>query len=126
MTQTITPYLLYEDAAAAMDFLSRAFGFEEAMRTAMPDGRVRHAEMKLGDGEIMLGQPEEPRSPKTFGGTPVLMYVYVDDVDAHCEHARAAGAEIAYEPRDEEYGHRTYNARDPEGHSWYFAQPING
>ncbi|SRR5712691_7714350 len=125
MAQTITPYLLYEDAAAAMDFLSRAFGFEETMRT-MRNGRVGHAEMRLGDGEIMLGQPEQPTSPKRFGGTPVLMYIFIDDVGAHCERARAAGAEIAYEPRDEEYGHRTYHARDPEGHSWYFAQPIDG
>jgi|SRR5712691_6424271 len=126
MTQTITPYLLYEDAAAAMDFLGRAFGFEETMRMPAPDGRVGHAEMKLGDGQIMLGQPEAPTSPKRLGGTPVLMYIYIDGVDAHCERARGAGAEIAQEPRDEEYGDRTYHARDPEGHSWYFAQRIAG
>ena len=126
MAQTITPYLLYEDAAGAMDFLARAFDFEETTRMAMPDGRVGHAEMKLGDAEIMLGQPEQPMSPKRLGGTPVLMYVYITDLDAHCERARRAGAEIADEPEDQEYGDRRYHARDREGHSWYFAERING
>lgn len=126
MAQTVTPYLLYEDAAGALDFLARAFGFEETTRMAMPDGRVSHAEMKLGDGEIMLGQPEDGyRNPKQLGGTTVLMHVYVDDVDAHCERARAGGAEIADEPADQEYGDRRYHARDPEGHSWYFAQRVD-
>lgn len=124
MTQTVFPYLLYEDAAAALDFLARAFGFEETLRMPAPDGRVAHAETKLGEGKIMLGQPEQPTSPKRLGGTPVLMYVYVEDVNAHCERARAAGAEIADEPKDQEYGERTYHARDPEGHSWYFAQRL--
>jgi len=127
MAQTVTPYLLYEDAAGALDFLARAFGFEETTRMAMPDGRVSHAEMKLGDGEIMLGQPEDGyRNPMQLGGTTVLMHVYVDDVDAHCERARAGGAEIADEPADQEYGDRRYHARDPEGHSWYFAQKLDG
>ena len=127
MAQTVNPYLLYEDAAAALDFLARAFGFEETMRMPRPDGSVGHAEMKLGEGRIMLGQPErEFRNPKRLGGATVLMYIYIDDVDAHCERARAAGAEIADEPTNQEYGERTYHARDPEGHSWYFAQPISG
>ena len=127
MTQKINPYLLYEDAAAALDFLARAFGFEETMRMPRQDGSVGHAEMKLGHGRIMLGQPErEYRNPKRLGGATVLMYIYIDDVDAHCERARAAGAEIAGEPTDQEYGERTYDARDPEGHSWYFAQPLSG
>jgi len=127
MAQTINPYLLYADAAGALDFLSRAFGFEETMRMPRPDGSVGHAEMKLGDGRIMLGQPErEYRNPQQLGAATVLLYVYVDDVDAHCERARAAGAEIANEPADQPYGERTYDAHDPEGHSWYFAEQING
>jgi PhnB protein len=120
--QAITPYLLYEDAAAALEFLSRAFGFEETVRMPMPDGRIGHAEMKLGDAEIMLGQPDPPKSPRTLGGTPVLMYTYIDRLDAHCERARAAGAEIVDEPEDQEYGDRRYHALDLEGHSWYFAE----
>jgi PhnB protein len=124
--QTIYPYLLYEDAAAALSFLSRAFGFEETMRMPNPDGRVGHAEMELGDQKIMLGQPEEPRSPKRLGGTPVLLYVYVEALDEHCERARAAGATIDEEPADQEYGDRRYHALDPEGHSWFFAERLDG
>jgi PhnB protein len=123
VVQTITPYLLYEDAAAALDFLSRAFGFEELRRITGPGGRVDHAEMRIGDGEVHLGQPGEPTSPTRFGGTAVQLYVYVADVDAHVRRARAAGAEIVDEPEDQPYGDRRYHARDPEGHAWYFAQP---
>jgi len=126
LMQTITPYLLYEDAARALDFLSRAFGFEEKRRITTPDGHVGHAEMRFGDGEIHLGQPEQPSSPRSYGGTPVLLYVYVEAVDEHCSRARAAGAEIVDEPADQEYGERRYHCRDPEGHSWYFAQPLRG
>lgn len=121
--QTVTPYLLYEDAEAALGFLSRAFGFEETRRNSLPDGQVSHAEMSYRGGEIHLGQPSQPSSPRSYGGTTVLLYVYVDDVDAHCEQARAAGAEIVDEPADQPYGERRYHCRDLEGHSWYFAQP---
>jgi len=122
--QTITPYLLYEDAAAALDFLSRAFGFEELTRITEPGGRVDHAEMRIGEGEVHLGQPDEPTSPNRLGGTAVQLYVYVADVDAHFARARAAGAKIEDEPADQDYGDRRYHARDPEGHSWYFAAPL--
>jgi uncharacterized glyoxalase superfamily protein PhnB len=122
--QTITPYLLYDDAGAALDFLSRAFGFEETRRMTSDSGRVSHAEMTYRGGEIFLGQPPQPSSPRSYGGTTVLVCVYVDDVDVHCEKARAAGAEIVDEPADQDYGERRYHCRDPEGHSWYFARPI--
>ena len=122
--QTITPYLLYENADAAIDFLSRAFGFEETRRITTPGGEVGHAEMTYHSGEIHLGQPAQPSSPRSYGGTPVHLYVYVDDIDAHWMHAREAGAEIVEEPADQPYGERRYHARDPEGHSWYFAQPL--
>jgi uncharacterized glyoxalase superfamily protein PhnB len=120
--QTVTPYLLYEDAAAALEFLTEAFGFEETMRIETLDGRVAHAEARIGDGEVHLGQPMKPTSPTRIGGTSVLLYVYVPDVDAHCAVARAAGAKIVDEPADQPYGERRYHARDPEGHSWYFAE----
>ena len=123
MTKVI-PYLLYEDGAGALDFLSRAFGFHETLRSE-DEGRVAHAEMTLGEGRIMLGQPAEGyRNPRNLGANSTLMYVYVDDVDAHCEQARNAGAEIVAEPADQEYGDRHYHARDPEGHDWYFAQTV--
>jgi PhnB protein len=124
--QTVTPYLLYEDAAAAIEFLQRAFGFQEIRRMTSPDGRVGHAEIRLGEGEVHLGQPDEPTSPRRLGGATVLLYVVVEDVDAHFARAKAAGAEIIDAPEDQDYGDRRYAARDPEGHVWYFAQPLPG
>ena len=120
----IAPYLLYEDGAAAIDFLTNAFGFEVVMR--MEDGGVvNHAELKLGDDTVMLGHPgPDYESPKKTGYSNALVHVYVDDVDTHFERAKAAGAEIVTEPADQEYGDRRYDARDPEGHSWFFATPI--
>ena len=123
MTQTVIPYLLYEDAAGALDFLSKAFGFQETFRSEDGD-RIAHAEMTLGEGRIMLGQPGEDFTSANDRGGTVLLYAYVDDVDGHCERARRAGAEIVEEPADQEYGERVYHARDPEGHDWYFGQPV--
>lgn len=123
--QTITPYLLYEDVASALDFLSRAFGFEETLRYTGSEGYVNHAEMRLGDGTIFLGDPgDDYRNPKRLGQETVGVYVYVDDVDALHERARAAGAEITEEPVDQDYGDRRFAARDPEGHVWWFATAI--
>lgn len=125
MAQTITPYLLYEDGAAAIEFLTSAFGFREVLRSQSPEGRVWHAELAIGDGEIMLGEPgPQYKSPKRLGETTVGIHVYVADVDGHYERARAAGAEIRAEPADQEYGDRRYTAVDPEGHEWFFAQKI--
>jgi uncharacterized glyoxalase superfamily protein PhnB len=122
-TQTITPYLLYEDVAAALAWLNRAFGFEETLRFTDPGGNVSHAEAWLGDSAVYLGDPGgEYRNPKRLGEATVGVYVLVDDVDAHYEGANAAGAEILAEPEDQEYGDRRYTARDLEGHHWFFAQ----
>ncbi|MHB1242729.1 MAG: VOC family protein [Gaiellaceae bacterium] len=122
--QTITPYLLYKDVDAALAFLAKAFGFVEVLRYAGAEGYVNHAEMRVGDGRIYLGDPgEQYRSPADQGGETVGIYVQVDDVDAHFQRAQAAGAEIREEPADQEYGERRYTARDPEGHLWFFAQP---
>jgi uncharacterized glyoxalase superfamily protein PhnB len=123
--QTITPYLLYEDVDPALSFLSKAFGFREVLRYTGEAGYVNHAEMRIGDGKIYLGDPgDHYRNPKKLGNETVGIYVIVDDVDAHFERAKAAGAEIREEPTDQEYGERRYTAVDPEGHHWYFAQPI--
>ena len=124
MSQTITPYLLYEDGAAAVDFLTRAFGFEEVLRHRSPEGRTWHAELRLGDGHVYLGQPGGGYRGPRGAGVTVGIHVYVDDVDAHHERARSAGAEIREEPSDQEYGDRRYTARDPEGHEWFFAQRV--
>jgi uncharacterized glyoxalase superfamily protein PhnB len=123
--QTFTPYLLYEDVEAALDFLTRAFGFEETLRYAGTAGHIDHAEMAYGDGLLMMGDPgDEYRNPKRLGVASVQIYVDVADVDATYERAKAAGAEIIEEPADQEYGMRRFGAQDPEGHSWWFAQQI--
>ena len=120
----IAPYLLYEDGAAAIDFLTKAFGFEEVMR-ADEGGVVNHAELRLGDDSIMLGSPgEDYKSPRTADHYTALVHVYIDDVDGHFERAKAAGAEIVMEPTDQEYGDRRYDAKDPEGHFWSFATTL--
>ena len=121
----ITPYLLYEDVAGALDWLARTFGFSERMRLPGPDGVINHAEMELADGVIMLGHPgSDYRSPKRLGHVTQHLYVYVDDVDKHFEHARGKGATILAEPEDQFYGDRRYGVEDIEGHHWYFAQHV--
>lgn len=122
----VIPYLLYEDVAAALDWLARAYGFRERLRYAGEDGTVNHAEMTVGsDAAIMLGWPgPDYRNPKRSRAASVLIHVVVDDVDAHHARAREAGAVILREPADEAYGDRRYDAEDPEGHRWSFAQPI--
>ena len=125
--QVVNPYLLYEDCDAALDFLSRAFGFEEVLRYTGEGGYVNHAEMKVGsEGRIFMGDPgEHYKNPKRLGQETVGLYVYVDDdVDACCERARRAGAQITEEPTDQEYGERRFTAEDLEGHVWYFARQI--
>ena len=125
--QVVTPYLLYQDCEAALEFLSRAFGFEESLRYTGEQGYVNHAEMHIGDGGVIyMGDPgDEYRNPKELGQETVGIYVEVEDgVDALCDRAREAGAEIVEEPADQEYGHRRFTARDPEGHMWYFAQAL--
>ena len=125
MPQTITPYVLYRDGAAAVDYLTRTFGFEGVMRSHSPEGRVWHAELRLGDGHVYLGEPgPDYRNPSELGGVTVAIHVYVDDVDAHFARAREAGAEVEGEPEDRPYGDRVYHARDPEGHDWFFGQHL--
>ena len=121
----ITPYLLCEDVDAQLDWLRRAFGFEERHVVRDLDGAARHAEMAFEGGLVMLGRPGgDYRNPGRVGAVTQGQYVYVQDVDAHCARAREAGAEVFAEPEDQEYGDRRYAARDPEGHEWYFAQRL--
>lgn len=126
----ITPYLLYEDAAAALDWLGGAFGFRERMRQQDADGRIAHAEMELGapgeaDGVIMMGTPgSDYRNPKRLGAATVLVHLYVADADAYFERATAAGATVLAEPETKPYGDRNFMVADPEGHYWSFAQRV--
>jgi PhnB protein len=126
-TQTITPYLLYEDVEAAIEWLAGAFAFREVDRTTGAAGGI-HTELEIAaDGtRIYAGSPPQGfRNPRKVGST-TLMYVLVDDVDAHHARAKEAGAEIVEELTDLPYGHRRYTCTDPEGHQWTFAAPIAG
>ena len=121
----VAPYLLYEDVAGMLDWLGRAFGFTETVRMDGGQPYVSHAEMDVPGGSIMMGDPgDDYRNPKHLGAHTFLVHVYVDDVDAHHERARAAGATILEEPADQFYGDRRYAAEDPEGHQWMFAQHV--
>ena len=126
----VVAYLCYEDAPAAIEFLCKAFGFEETFRYAMPDGRIGHAELAYqGTRAIYLASVWEEmgfQSPKDLAGVHCQMACQVDDVDAHHERARDAGAIIAAAPQDQEHGDRMYRAVDPEGHRWMFSMPIKG
>lgn len=118
----IFPALRYEDANTAIEWLKRAFGFQEKAVYRSEDGAVNHAELALGAGIVMLGQSRGP--DRLDGGTPhastASIYIVVADPDAHYERARAEGTEIVRELTDEDYGSREYSARDPEGNLWSF------
>ncbi len=120
--------LFYRDPWTALDWLEKAFGFERSMVIENKDGHLEHAEMRFGDGYIMLGYEwaDFVASPASIGGKNTQsIHVHLQDgIDAHCERAKAAGAEILMAPADQFYGDRTYRARDPEGHVWTFAQTV--
>ncbi|GAB5447312.1 VOC family protein [Gymnodinialimonas sp.] len=110
---SIVPYLSYKDGAAAIDFLTQAFGFRVNIRADDPEGGVLHAELVYGDGVILMGTADLPK------GSPGI-YLVVEDVDAHHTTAMAAGATEVYPPEDTEWGTRRYRCTDPEGHEWTF------
>jgi uncharacterized glyoxalase superfamily protein PhnB len=118
------PGMRYRDANRAIEFLCEAFGFEKQLVVPGENDTVAHAQLKLGAGMIMLGsyRAEEPGmdTPNELGTHTQANYTVVEDVDAHCEHARAAGAVIAVEPMDPEYGGRMYSCKDLEGHMWHW------
>jgi PhnB protein len=121
---TATPYLILQGAAAALDFYKKSFGATEIMRMARPDGKIGHAEMRIGDSVIMLADevPEMGyRGPKALGGSPVSLMLYVEDVDAVVARAVAAGAKITQPVQDKFYGDRNGVLEDPFGHVWTIA-----
>ena len=120
----VTPYLLYEDAEAALEWLAHAFGFRERFRHEF-EGLINHAELECDGGLIMLACPgRDYRSPLRLGGATMLTHVYVDDINTHYERAKAAGAEIRTEPTEKPYGTIQYSAIDPEGHMWLFSEQV--
>jgi PhnB protein len=121
-TQVI-PYIFYRDVPAALDWLARAFGFTEVLRHPTPHGM--HAEMTLDGQLIMMGQGSTDwrmQSPSETKVATMGIFIYLNEVDAHYERARDAGAEIVKAPYDEPYG-RAYTARDLDGHPWFFTTP---
>jgi uncharacterized glyoxalase superfamily protein PhnB len=122
--QQVTPYLLYEDGEAAVEFLTRAFGFREVDRETGAAGGM-HAELELEGGRVYAGQPPSDFENPSKAGRTSLVYFIVDDVDAHYQRAKAEGAEIFEEPNDLPFGHRRYGCRDPQGHDWTFAQVLD-
>jgi uncharacterized glyoxalase superfamily protein PhnB len=122
MPQTVTPYLFYDDPAAALEWLARAFGFVETERTTGGAGGM-HAEMSVGQsGRVFLGGPMA--GPKSVGARTADVYAYVDDVDATFKRALECGAAVLEEPADQPYGERRCGVEDPEGQHWYLAAPI--
>lgn len=133
----ISSSVFYDDAAAAIDWICRVFGFEVRLRIEGEAGRIEHSELVFGDGLIMVssagGKAERPvpvpgASPRAVqGNNTQMLCIFVDDVDAHCAHARASGARIIDEPSTQDYGDdywsdRSYRAEDLEGHHWWFMQ----
>jgi uncharacterized glyoxalase superfamily protein PhnB len=119
----IVPYLFYEDVAGALAWLTKACGFVEHLRYTEDDGSVTHAEMRVADGDIMLGDPGRSyENPRRHGHLQSSLVVYLDGVDDHCPRAEDAGADVISEPADTPYGDRMYSVRDPEGHRWDFWQ----
>jgi PhnB protein len=118
---TVTPYLIVNNAARAIDFYKRAFGATELVRMEQPGGKVGHAEIEIGDSRIMLADefPEMgARSPESLGGSPVSMLIYVEDVDSRFRQAIAAGAKELRPVKDQFYGDRSGTLADPFGHTW--------
>jgi PhnB protein len=121
---SITPVLIVKNGDKAIEFYKNGFGVEERCRMKSPDGRVAHAELKLGDSVFMLSDeyPEmKCHSPKTIGGSPVSMYVYVDDVDSIFNKAISAGAKVLDPVKDQFWGDRHGRLEDPFGHLWSIA-----
>ena len=126
--QRLIPLLTYHDIPAAHDFLVRAFGFTPGGIHRTPDGQAVHAEVRAGDATIWLHRVNPDHhldSPRATDVANAGLVVQVDDVDAHYQLARAAGARIDSHPTDQPYGQREYAARDPEGHRWWFMSPLN-
>ena len=119
---SVTPYLICDGAAKAIDFYKQAFGAVEVVRMAMPGGKVMHAELKIGDSFINLAD-EHPevgiRSPKSYGGSPISVLLYVENTDATVEKVVSAGGKITGPVKDEFYGDRAATVVDPFGHTWY-------
>jgi uncharacterized glyoxalase superfamily protein PhnB len=124
---TITPYLVVSDGAAAIEFYTRAFGATELYRMAGPDGKIMHAEVLVGDSPVMLSDefPEMgAKSPASYQGSPVHLFLYVPDVDRWFKRAVEAGAAVTMPVQDMFWGDRYGQVTDPFGHTWQIATHV--
>ncbi|MCO6435632.1 MAG: VOC family protein [Phycisphaerae bacterium] len=122
---SITPYLIVDDGAKALDFYAKAFGAKELFRFPAPDGKVMHAEFKIGDSVMMLADAaSNVHDPKHYGGSSVGILLYVENVDAMFNQAVAAGATVERPVQDQLYGDRSGGLIDPFGHRWTLATHI--
>jgi PhnB protein len=124
---SLTPYLAVDDAAAAIDYYTRAFGAKERVRMDAPGGKIGHAELEIGDALVMLSDPfpqSSTRSPTELGGTSVSVFMYAEDVDAVVKQAVDAGATVTMEVEDQFWGDRMGSVTDPFGHSWSIATHV--
>ncbi len=121
---SITPYIIVHDAKRALEFYKQAFGAIETLRMDAPGGKIGHAEIKIGNSPVMLAD-EHPemgaKSPRTIGGSPVSLMIYVEDVDKVFARAVAAGAQVKRPVADQFYGDRSGGLEDPFGHNWWIA-----
>jgi PhnB protein len=121
---SITPYLFIKGAGRAIEFYKNVFGAKERLRLEMPGGGVAHAELEIGNSVVMMGDEcpaMEAKSPQTIGGSPVMVYLYVEDVDAVFKRAVAEGAKVLQPVEDKFYGDRSGSITDPFGHLWGLA-----
>ncbi len=124
---SVTPYLILDDAARALEFYKKALSAVELMRFPAPNGKIGHAEIRIGNSPVMLAD-ESPdmgqKSPRTIGGSPISLMVYVEDVDARVAQAVAAGAKLTRPVANQFYGDRTGGIEDPFGYHWYIATHV--
>ena len=124
---SVTPYLILNDATAALEFYKKAFGAVELLRMPAPGGRIGHAEIRIGDSPVMLADENleiNARSARTIGGSPISLMVYVPNVDAVVAQAVAAGGKLVRPVADQFYGDRTGGVDDPFGFHWYIATHV--
>ena len=124
---TVSPYLAVDDAEKAIEYYKKAFGAEETVRMNAPDGRIGHAELKIGDSHLMLSDPfpqSSTKPPTELGGTSVSIFMYVEDVDAVVQKAVDQGATVTMEVEDQFWGDRFGSITDPFGHNWSIATHI--
>ncbi len=124
---TATPYLIAKGAGTALEFYKKAFGAAERFRMDAPDGKIMHSEFQIGNSIFMLAD-EHPeigaKGPQAFGGSPVMIHLYVEDVDAVVKKAVASGAKLTRPVKDQFYGDRNGGLEDPFGHVWYIATHV--